>query len=290
MKKLFKMSLSIMLISALMLAGCGQSGADSDVETADTPEVTEATEAEQVSETPEEVGAYLDASGVTFLDEGVFDVPFSVVTFDPDEEVPTSYKGVSVEAVGNQMVVVDNVESNVDDQGMVNTVINCVYTETYRINLDNDEYDDSGYFVNSQYTSFDFVDYYTGKTFAYVANDGSEKEPAFHYVVDNDGEKYGIDVSVVETTSSEEGDWQADETDDGRLYEYYEVVYTVNSTINLSYPEEYDGMVLAMSKTNGLEYDNDLDVSESRILFEEDVKGRTSSPSDYVFIRLSDLM
>jgi len=292
MKRFFCAVLSaVMVLSMVGLCACGNAAEEGSATASE--EVSLKAESE-VAETPEPVdGDYLGSINASFSKEKVFEVPFPVITSDEESKLLVEYDGVTVELVTDQKTSITDVRVSDGEGNMKNIEIDCVLVGTFRTKIDNETYDGSDYYFSTQPVVFDIVDYYSGTTYGFLTTEDNFTDYEYGDAVTVDGKSYHIGYTVTKDFEFEYGDWDADETEDGLLYEYYDTTATTYLTYYIQIDKDYDGLVLALNKKSGLNYDSGLYYEnlapENRLLFEADEAGNTYTADDYYFVKLSDL-
>ena len=307
-KNIITILLIYSLVYILVLPGCGNPRTTGSIVNSSVPDSEEVVKepvseqiTESVSEIEEEPLYWAEENGITFTTSKEFKQPTYVFVskLDSIKEVLDEFQLSEIE----NTVVVDDIQvSDADEEGYVIYTISSHRDTSYKV-----EYDKNAD-IPSRFTfwwggSNPFpIDYYTGTVFPYVEEhmafdaDAGKLNIEHNYSIDTDviydNETYTVSVSYAYNGTWDDGDFK--DNGDGKRSAvgkaHDEVIYTIKV------PKDYDGLVLAIEKTDAdfdpAEFDEaDLETQER----EAYVLGSDSDPAEkdisgYRYIRVKDIL
>ena len=292
-KKILAMLLTVaMAFSLLSLSACGGSSETPSPEATESPAASEPPESSESpepsqspepSETPEAAIPYAEANGLSFSTEKGYTIP--AFTYLTDLREPTTINGVSISgAVDASYTIGDISVSEADADGMVQMIIpfHVEFTTTV---TDNFTYEgDYGY--NWSCINAGVFDYYTGIVIPTdgTLHEGSTLENAIDITYQDVTYPIGYTRSL--TSNDDFSDWV---DVGGNIYEL-QITVSVDITYTIHMPEEYDGLCLALYLPGKTELPEDKEDSSEITYLLEVLEEEEEDISDYVLMRVSDLM
>lgn len=234
-----------------------------------------------------EVTPYAEANGLSFSKAKGYTIPAFTFLRDTSSRRPTSIDGLSITDVVDASYTIGNisvVEADVD--GMVQLTI------PYRINFTTTLTQDLSKFVGNFNWSWDcksigLFDYYTGIVLPSKYLSTSENKPTASSgnAIDITYKDVTYSVSCMEsvTQNVDKSAWVRKE---GGNTSEQQAVVSMDATLTVYMPKEYDGLCLRLNILGTTEYQEDKKDSSEVTTLLEDVE----DINNYALIRVSDLM
>lgn len=247
----------------------------------DTPE----TDSQSLPE-PTPVIPYAEENGLSFSKGRDYTIPAFAFFQNASSGEPTSIDGLSVTDVVDANYTIGDISvSEADADGMVQMTIPYRLDFTITVTLDISKFDGQ-WSSRWRCEDIDLFDYYTGTVIPDKTLSTNDDKPTDigENAIDITYKDITYPVSCMEsmTQNVDDSDWSHV---GGDIYEQQTVV-SMDATLTVHMPKEYDGLCLHLYLPGITEYSEDKEDSSEITTLLEDVE----DINDYVLIRVSDLM